>query len=175
MSVNTGTLGSAPGGSGDLTPCADVGWTAAFPPCEVEALQEVPGGGGLLESLEALVWRELIGQVGEGVGFGAESAALQVGAWCQHVGGFSLWPSGALAVVQGRWVLGRGWKGHHFRGHAEPPPSLQPMPSCCPGAAMGSEAPRMHQPTLVTPELLTPQHCGALRGLGTWRVSGGSF
>lgn len=26
----------------------------------------------------------------------------------------SLWPSRALAVVQGCWVLGRGWKGHHF-------------------------------------------------------------
>ena len=171
MSVNTGMPGSAPGGSGALTPCADVQWTAAFPPCEVEALQEVPGGGGLLESLEALVLRELIGQVGEGVGFGAESASLQVGAWCQHVGGFSLWPSGALAVVQGRWVLGRGWKGHHFRGHAEPPPPSSP---CLP-AAQGEEGPRMHQPTLVTPELLTPQHCAALRGLGTWRGSGGSF
>ena len=93
-----------------MTPCADVWWTAAFPPREAEALQEVPGGGGLL----ARGWREHVGQAGERVGFGAESVAPQVGAWCRHVGGFSLWPSRALAVVQGRWVLGRGWKGHHF-------------------------------------------------------------
>ena len=63
-----------------MTPCADVWWTAVFPPREAEALQEVPGGRGLLaESLEG-AWRERVGQVGERVGFGAESAAPQVGA-----------------------------------------------------------------------------------------------